>query len=727
MADDALKQMSDQTISEVELIQAIQARVYDILTSGGEFANPSEDNFFCWVTPGIAVDEDYFKFAYEGFRGVANSRYNIDVDEATNKKHSDEDRAKMLKMMHDNAEKVMNSDMSPKTAEIKRKHEEELKLRAKAAADAKNEIKTEVHDLSLATKTVADLEAEKIEAQKRYDSAAKEYSDALDMYDEDSDTVKDAKNRRNNAEDELNAIKKKLKEAKSKLNELQATAESKQAVAGESATSDKVENSETSKNVETPTVSTSEAATTSGIQSTPLTSAEIEALCADDASFKYICAENFANLVDFVPDVTQRREDGKTALTVLYNEGSLSDRYKYALRMSQVMDYEVPADVQKKIDKFRKLLTQKEKKVDLITEEETTITTESELVKLYNEKMAKYTEALIEYNNIHKEALAGKDQAAVHEWALNGKAYYQKVKAAYNDWVNNGYKEEYEQISAYISQVMDRSMTMLKEEYKELLSQAALSGVATDFLYTTISPSNFAKSKGWSKFSFSKANYDSFDTEKVKNHSFHLGVDVKAKAYNLFRSASVNDKTSYDTEKNSQRNLASYNLNQFSLSFEVCQVQIVRPWFKSAFLSSKFWRFDENNLDCKGEMLSDGGTPPKGLLPAYPTSIIFVRNLELDFGSESALKMFTHQYENTDFSSHTDFSVAGFGVGGGILGSVSGSLDIKNNNSSSRDTNRSNMRQQGSKLYIDGMQIIGYNCHVLEKSPNPNPDITKWV
>ena len=47
--------------------------------------------------------------------------------------------------------------------------------------------------------------------------------------------------------------------------------------------------------------------------------------------------------------------------------------------------------------------------------------------------------------------------------------------------------------------------------------------------------------------------------------------------------------------------------------------------------------------------------------------------------------------------------------------------------SNNERTNNKTTKQIGSKITIDGMQIIGYRCHVLGKSPNPLTSITEWI
>jgi hypothetical protein len=116
-------------------------------------------------------------------------------------------------------------------------------------------------------------------------------------------------------------------------------------------------------------------------------------------------------------------------------------------------------------------------------------------------------------------------------------------------------------------------------------------------------------------------------------------------------------------------------------------------------------------------MLSDGGAPPNGLLPAYPTSIIFIRNLLLDFGDNHSFQSYMQQQN----ASHQGGSV---GVSFGPF-SLSASASHQSQSSSTQSSGGSSFTDQG--LSVPGMQIIGYKCHVLPKTPNPSPDIKNWI
>jgi hypothetical protein len=117
-----------------------------------------------------------------------------------------------------------------------------------------------------------------------------------------------------------------------------------------------------------------------------LTAAQINQLLAQDTARLYMQAENFARIVNFVPDVSSFNNNQFARLNVMNNEGTLSDVYDFTLRMSQVMQSDLPDDVKQKIAKFRSLLTTTVTKTDLITGEKTDVQQPSPLVQLYNQK-----------------------------------------------------------------------------------------------------------------------------------------------------------------------------------------------------------------------------------------------------------------------------------------------------------------------------------------------------
>ena len=443
-----------------------------------------------------------------------------------------------------------------------------------------------------------------------------------------------------------------------------------------------------------------------------LSPAILEQLRATDTAQLYQEAENFARLVDFVPDVVGTSNDALSRLAVMNNEGGLSDIYQYTLRMSQVAHSELPEETKEKIEKFRALLTTTVTKKDLIDDTETEVTEPSVLTKAYHDKLAAYEDACLQYNARRIDAVTAADSSAVNYFAMNASILRNRVKAAMSDWVTAGYKTDYERMSAFIDQVMQRDMSLLKQEYRDTLDKARLTGLASgsDFYYTSLVPGNFATAGGWTKFRFSSSSFDSQTNTSYSTKKWE--AQAQGGFLGIFGGSGGGGSSSAKSEYH-----GTFKSDHFDMSFEIAQVPIVRPWFKEAFLLSRSWRFDPNDAEAKEEVVSDGGSPPKGKMPAYPTSVIFIRNLVLDFGTSSGFNDFVAEHT----SSHAG---AGGSVSWGPF-SLGGSYSRQTASGSTQHTQHHETSGQG--ISVAGMQIAGFKCHVLPKSPDPMSAITEWV
>src|SRR5437667_3463479 len=144
-----------------------------------------------------------------------------------------------------------------------------------------------------------------------------------------------------------------------------------------------------------------------------LTPAQLEQLRASDTARLYAQAEALSRIVDFVPDVTKINNDQFAKFAVMNDEGTLSEIYERTLKMSQVMSSELPDDVKQKIAHLQELLVTKTTKTDLITNEKTEVAVPSPLVQTYNEKMAAYEAAALDYNSRRIDALTADNPQAV--------------------------------------------------------------------------------------------------------------------------------------------------------------------------------------------------------------------------------------------------------------------------------------------------------------------------
>lgn len=446
--------------------------------------------------------------------------------------------------------------------------------------------------------------------------------------------------------------------------------------------------------------------------SQPLPPEELERLRAQDTARLYMQAENFARLVDFIPDVAKGAEDPFARLAVLNNEGSLSEVYARVLTMSQVAASEIPEETKQKIEKYRGLLNTTTTKKDLTDEAVETIEP-SEVTKLYMEKMAAYEEASLGYQIARIDALTGADARAMHLWSMSANVMRNRVKAAMADWVSNGYKVDFEKINAFIDQVMSRDLTLLKQAYRDDMEKARLTGIVSgsDFYYSSLVPGNFATSSGWTKFSFKSGDMQSRSTSSYQNKRWN--VSGGASYLGIFGGKAGRSESSSREEFTS-----TMSSSDFSLEFEIAQLQICRPWLHQSFMQSQSWRFDPANAELQGDVLSDGGAPPRGMLPAYPTSIVFVRNLQMSLGNSESF----YNYLNEKKSSST--SAGGYvSFGPFFLGGTGGNMS--STDGSTRDRGYTFDR---NGISVAGMQIAGFKCAVNDqRMPNPLQTIENWV
>jgi hypothetical protein len=445
----------------------------------------------------------------------------------------------------------------------------------------------------------------------------------------------------------------------------------------------------------------------------PLTAEQLNQLMAQDTMRLYLEAENLARVLDFVPDVGKSTNQQFAQMAVQSNDGTLSDIYDYTLRMSQVMKTELPPETVKKIEKFRGLLQKVVKKKDIITDEETEVTEPSEMYKAYHSKMKDYMDAALEYNCRRIDALTASDSRAIHDWAMNANIYRNKVNAAMNDWVALGYKEDYEKIAAFIEQVSRRDMSLLKQQYVQDLERARLTSPVSgcDFFFTSLVPGSFATSAGWTRFGFSAGDFEAHSNSNYNWSSASGGGGGGFLGFGV--TASHSESASHEEYH------GTFDTSHTRMSFEIAQIPIARPWMRTAFLTSHGWRFDQNNVLTKNDRLCDGGSPPKGKMAAYPTTAIFVRKLSLSFGESHAFSDFVANARSSSTSAGGFASFGPFFVGGHGA-SRSGSGDTK------RDYG---FKYENNTMDIDGMQLIGFKCHIMPKSPDPDPAIAAdaWI
>lgn len=405
-------------------------------------------------------------------------------------------------------------------------------------------------------------------------------------------------------------------------------------------------------------------------------------------------AFNLSTLFDFVPDVGLPYSNDKQA--GMYKpdaEKHLSEIYKQILRFAKVVDNPLTPEEQAKLDTLRGKLWETKTVKDLVTDEEKEITQPSPLMNAYNEYMAKYLDAVTEYNS-KRVAAAGatgpEGKQASADWILNQQNYYLKVKAAADAWASAGYRYGVDDINAYITRTTERSLKLWVRSLQERYEQAHLSTpeIAVPFPYTTLVPGDVANSDGWTRIGLTH--------EKVQWAKDNTTTSWKAGGgvnFGLF---------AFDAEggRDSSSSSETEQVNEFSMSFELCQALIVRAGFYPEFFSNRGWTLRKGEGWMFDQMPSDGQRPPTGEFIGYATQVIFVRGLEI------TSRDFVKAYKKT-----ASTVKAGGGVGWGPF-RLKGGYERSSQHEDFEST------EDGQTLKVEGMQAVGMVNHLLGKAPN---------
>jgi len=424
-----------------------------------------------------------------------------------------------------------------------------------------------------------------------------------------------------------------------------------------------------------------------GHGNTPAEAAEDTALLVGQAS-------RFARLVDFTPDATSVFEEQKQMAAFEHGENSLAGLYERVLTQSLVASVELTAEDKEKLERIHNALYPAIDEVNIMTGEKRHV--ESLLLTTYKEYQANYEKVLSEYNAAWLKSQNPATPEDALQMTINGPMLAAKRDAALSEWESNGRKSEIEDAQAYISAVTERGLNLWREGLKSRLRTSRLADAFNQqFLITSMVPGDFVSNgAGWSNFSFSHKDVDYFESHKATQWETEASLK-----WTLSFSGDASGSSTAATTVN--------NVDSFELSCKIAQIPLIRAWFDPSFIESRAWKFGPSAVDLSE--LSDGGAPPHGSMVAYPISVIFARDVKVNFA------------ELHDETSELTKSIkAGGKASLGVL-TLSGSYK--------RDKQekqvQSNITTNG--LEVSGLQILGFRCRLLKKSPNPLPSIESWT
>lgn len=408
-----------------------------------------------------------------------------------------------------------------------------------------------------------------------------------------------------------------------------------------------------------------------------------------------------SKLFDFVPDISHPFVDDKMLQAIMTStQDSISAVYRDVLKYSKVVNLELTAKEQQKIKKYRDLMTITKQVEDIITEEMREVTEPGPITVAYTAKMNDYLDAADEYMDlmIDAQSAKGSDPEAIRrvaEFANKSKYMRKRLEAAEMSWISAGYKNEFEQMNAYINQVTQRSMVLYKEDLLRKFEAARITSpndAASDFYYTTLLPGNFATSPGWTKFSFYTGDFESHYAKATSQWGASGGVN-----FGLFSIGASASGSKVEVNQNQKA-------TKFSATLEFTQVPICRPWFDPGFFSMRGWTLDDLwKTNYGAQKVSDGQPSPSGRLVAYPITALFVRNVVFKFDEADAQL----KYINSQIKAGASVGYGPFHVGGSYA-----------HGNEKRDIAE---HKEGGEVRIDGMQLIGFVNNLVPNAPDTNP------
>ncbi|MER5555843.1 hypothetical protein ABT001_29950 [Streptomyces sp. NPDC002793] len=412
-------------------------------------------------------------------------------------------------------------------------------------------------------------------------------------------------------------------------------------------------------------------------------------------------AFNWAMQVDFLPDpkaaYTNDKQQG-----VYRNEAGLrlSELYGQILKFSKVANHELTEEQKAKLEEFRNLLRTKRKVKDILTNEEKEVTEDSPLMQIYRQKMRDFVTARLAYNakRVAAAAASGPEgRGAVADWASNAQLYLMQARAAEEDWSSVGHRNDVDRIHAYINQVTEKSLTLWKARLQSFFDDALANATSPGqrFYYTTLAPGNFATAPGWSGYGLTHSMVDT--TSHSETTSWSAGGDVAWGFWHAGGDVSSTE-TSFDSTMQTE---------DFALSYEMTQAQIIRPWFYPEFLVNKGWTLRKGEGWMFDQMPSDGALPPTGMFVGYPMQAVFVRNVTI---TSQAFQSAYHQY-SSKFDASAQVGWGPFTLNGSYGHAESG--------------HHFHTESDGATLRVPGMQVIAFVNHLLGKTPDPLPDLAE--
>lgn len=371
------------------------------------------------------------------------------------------------------------------------------------------------------------------------------------------------------------------------------------------------------------------------------------------------------------------------------------DIYQDAITNIELPQSTLTDTEQKQLDKAQQFLVQKVTKTDPFTGVTSTVIQDSVPYASYKLYQTKYIAALQVYNGLQIQANApGADPKIVQDFARNGASYKQLVISAYGDWTANGYKDYVEEALGIVSNLAGRGPAAMYQSMKANFTADRLTDTLGQQFYPTYvyppDPMNAALDNSWMNYTFNLTDVSTFKSDSSTN----TGGGASA-SWGLWHGGA-------SAQYGSGQSDYKCDTSNLSLSVQLLQIPMTRAWMRPEVFWSRGWKWAAS---AGFGPVSNGSSPPQGLMPLFPTSLILAKNLAINLDMSNT----TNQSSWSSVSTQASFGWGPFSING--------------NYSHSQSQASSNFTQSASGIKVPGPQIIGYVCEVIPVSPNPDPSL----
>jgi hypothetical protein len=271
----------------------------------------------------------------------------------------------------------------------------------------------------------------------------------------------------------------------------------------------------------------------------------------------------------------------------------------------------------------------------------------------------------------------------------------QVVRNAYSQWGSLGYRDYVTRANGIISALMARGPYAYYERLRANFASAEKKDFRGNSFYPTFAyPSRIMEpsfTQGWGNFTFTEAETHQYSSST--SVSFGGGGGISFGLWSFGASAQYSSTSTY----------ASCDTRNMTVSVDLVQVPLLRPWMTSWIFSSRGWQ-GGTMIGSDGSICS-GSLPLTGKMPIIPTSMILARNLRINLDM-------TSEVNRTFASSFSSRASVGWGP-----------FSVRGNYSRTTNTASHDFVATGSGIICNGTQIIGLVCEVLPRCPNHDPSL----